>query len=142
MVPVGSESRRSAQAAELHCAQQSPPEVEAADGTIAGFWEKVEVMKVYGLGSLETSHPARYQLALALVLSSDLLPGLKCPVEVYDPIFTEVDKHVLRTFACKVSPHQSLQAFLTSLAYHCFPLKEHTDPTSPGCNSYFYKFAE
>ena len=68
------------------------------------FWQGIRRMAIYGLGSLETNRAARFQLALAMVLSVSCLIGLKTAVEVYDPIFSEVDKEVLRAYGCKV-PH-------------------------------------
>lgn len=77
-------------------------------GTDVGFdWNLVRHMAVFGLGSLENSRTARYQLAVALLLAAELVPNLDQPVEAYDPVFTQVDKAVLEAYGWKVLPSSS-----------------------------------
>ncbi len=67
-------------------------------------WDEVEEMVVYGLGSLEAGHVPRYQLALALLLA-DRLPKLQGPIQVFDPVFTEVDHQLLKEQGLLVCSH-------------------------------------
>ena len=58
-------------------------------------------MVVLGLGSLEGSSTSRYQLALGLLLSREVL-HLQETVQVYDPVFSAVDKRALSQLGWKV----------------------------------------
>ena len=58
-------------------------------------WAEMEEMVIYGLGSLEAGHVPRDQLAFALLLA-DCLPRLQGPLQVFDPVFTEVDLQLLK----------------------------------------------
>jgi hypothetical protein len=58
-------------------------------------------MVVYGLGSPEAALVPRYQLALALLLREQL-PGLRAPVEAFDPVFSETDRQLLASFDIEV----------------------------------------
>ena len=58
-------------------------------------------MVVYGLGSPEAALVPRYQLALALLLREQL-PGLRQPVQAFDPVFSEVDRLLLASFGIEV----------------------------------------
>jgi hypothetical protein len=64
-------------------------------------WTRVEHMVIYGLGSMEAHHCPRYQLAFALLIAQQL-PGLRGPVEVYDPVFSDVDCMLLEQLGLKV----------------------------------------
>lgn len=66
-------------------------------------WSNVEEMVIYGLGSMEDDRAPRYQLAFALLLAGRL-PGLRGPIQVFDPRFTELDCMLLREQGCLVSP--------------------------------------
>ena len=45
---------------------------------------------------------ARYQLAFALLVVG-LLPGLKHPIEAYDPVFNDIDRAFLQGLGVKVA---------------------------------------
>jgi hypothetical protein len=88
-------------------------------------WSEVEEMVIYGLGSLEAGHVPRYQLAFALLLA-DRLPSLQGPLQVFDPVFTEVDVRLLKEQGLSVSStlqklhaHASLHASLHSMPWQC-----------------------
>lgn len=73
-----------------------------ADG-VAGTWEHIEEIVVYGLGSPHESRTSRYQLALVCALQARA-PRLRKPPLLFDPIFSEVDKGVLLALGMSVIP--------------------------------------
>lgn len=68
----------------------------------ASSWASISHMVILGLGSAEASRPARYQLALALLLAEELLPGLALPPKALDPVFSPTDKLLLQSYGWKV----------------------------------------
>ncbi len=63
------------------------------------------LIKSYGLGSLENNINTRYQFALLLLIVEEL-KACGCvvdSVEVYDPIFTNLDKALISKFNLKIS---------------------------------------
>lgn len=58
-------------------------------------WTKVRCIRCYGLGCPTKSIEARCQLALLKLLSKTLGPQ-ECQCLVYDPVFEDVDKEVIR----------------------------------------------
>jgi hypothetical protein len=50
---------------------------------------------VYGLGCIEDSRVSRYQLSLALLLR-DMLPNLASNPELFDPIFSDMDRMIMK----------------------------------------------
>lgn len=82
--------------------QQQDQDGTASQTTNASFWPRVLHMVVVGLGSAEASRPARHQLALALLLADEILPGLASPPEAFDPVFSPVDELLLQSYGWKV----------------------------------------
>jgi len=80
--------------------QAEEDSVEATPGNGA-TWDSIQTFLVIGLGSLEASQPARYQLALALLLAEGF-DALKSPLQVHDPVLTELDKRILKDLDCQV----------------------------------------
>lgn len=54
----------------------------------------------FGIGSISSSKISRYQFALLLILSDNF----ECSIEVFDPVFSEVDKDILKDFKVILSP--------------------------------------
>lgn len=94
---VSTTDRLSIQIQEHKDELQSSDMWKASKGQLA----KYEIKRIvgYGLGSIETSFISRQQLAFLLLIMDET----KCHCEVFDPIFTELDKEVLKTFNIIVS---------------------------------------
>ena len=65
-------------------------------------WSSVQQLVVLGLGSPETSQPARMQAAFAMMLAQQLLSGLRTPIQACDPVFTPIDKALLAELGWQV----------------------------------------
>jgi hypothetical protein len=78
-------------------------EEDSVEATPSGgaTWDSIRKVIVIGVGSLEASQPARYQLALALLLAEGF-EALQEAVQVHDPILTDLDKEILGEIKCQV----------------------------------------
>lgn len=81
--------------------QQAEEDSVEATPSAGATWDSVQKLLVIGLGSLEASQPARYQLALALLLAEGF-EACEDPLQVHDPVLTGLDKRILKDLDCQV----------------------------------------
>lgn len=95
--------------------QQAEEDAVEASESSCEPWEAIREVVIMGLGSVENSAISRYQLALILLLAENL-PQTQGHVQARDPVFTVLDKDVLRDCHCQVQ--LSLSGFLHQLQIH------------------------
>ncbi|KAF5840593.1 hypothetical protein DUNSADRAFT_16256 [Dunaliella salina] len=88
------------------CASQSVPRLLAPQHG----WHHVKEFVIFGLGSMQTSSTSRYQLAMASLLATKLLPGLQAPPMAFDPAFTPADVALLHLMGIAVISNNQLCA--------------------------------
>ena len=85
-------------------------------------WGAFQEMVVFGLGSPEADAVPRCQLAFALLLR-ECMPGLRSPVQAFDPVFSPVDRLLLKSFDIQVRSRVPVRLPIIYSVY-CWPRGE------------------
>ncbi|KAJ4965269.1 hypothetical protein NE237_017118 [Protea cynaroides] len=87
---------------EIHDKWQNNPMFQSNIGRVLGSDSNM-LMVIYLLGSIESNHHSRFQLAFAVLLKRDFSHWIS-GIEVFDPDISSIDAKVMEALGCNVLP--------------------------------------